>query len=134
MTNTRVTFRAEREFGLIVGGIFALLSAWWLFRGKYPTLSYVMMSVGVLLVLFAIALPRALKYPNKAWMGLAEVLGFVSSRIILALVFFGIVTPIGLIKRLSGWDPLNRRAQARDSYWQTYSERQQDHRHYEKMF
>jgi len=67
-------------------------------------------------------------------MGLAEALSFVTTRIILAVVFFGIVTPIGFIKRWFGWDPLNRRAAASDSYWTAYSERQKDPRHYEKMF
>jgi len=75
-----------------------------------------------------------LVWPNKAWMGLAEVLSYISTRIILGVVFFGIVTPIGVIKRLMGWDPLNRRAAASDSYWQPYSERQRNTRHYEKMY
>lgn len=67
-------------------------------------------------------------------MALAGVLSFVSTRIILAVVFFLVVTPIGFIKRLMGWDPLHRRAPRHDSYWQPYSERQKNLRHYEKMF
>jgi len=128
------TWRAEREFGLIVGGVFLLLSTWWLYRGKYHDVRQVMMPVGALLVLFGILFPRALFWPNKAWMALAEVLSFVSTRIILAFVFFVIVTPIGIIKRLFGWDPLHRRGPAADSYWRPYSERQRNPHHYEKMF
>lgn len=78
--------------------------------------------------------PRALIYPNKAWMKLAEVLAFVSTKIILAIVFFLIVTPIGVVKRLTGWDPLYRRAGSSPSYWRPYSERQRNPRHYEKMY
>jgi hypothetical protein len=78
--------------------------------------------------------PRALIWPNKAWLALAEALSFVTTRIILAVVFFGIVTPIGLVKRLFGWDPLQRRAAPAGSYWKPYGERQRDPRHYEKMF
>ena len=126
--------RAEREFGLIVGGVLLLLSGWWVYRGKFPTLSHVTLPVGGVLVLLGLVFPAALVWPNKAWMGLAEVLSFVTTRIILAFVFFGIVTPIGLIKRSFGWDPLNRRAASSDSYWTPYSERQKDPRHYEKMF
>ena len=59
-----------------------------------------------MLVLLGLVFPRALVLPNKAWMALAEALSFVSTRIILAFVFFGIVTPIGFVKRLFGWDPL----------------------------
>jgi ABC-type xylose transport system permease subunit len=126
--------RAEREFGLIVGGVLLLLSGWWLYRGKFPTLPPFTLPLGGLLVLLGLIFPAALVWPNKAWMALAEVLSFVTTRIILAFVFFVIVTPIGVSKRLFGWDPLHRRAAASDSYWLPYSERQKDPRHYEKMF
>jgi hypothetical protein len=126
--------RAEREFGLIVGGVLLLLSGWWFYREKFPNARPVAMALGALLVLLGILLPRALVWPNKAWMALAEALAFVTTRIILAFVFFGIVTPIGIVKRWFGWDPLQRRAVAADSYWKPYAERQRDPRHYEKMF
>ncbi|PYS78048.1 MAG: hypothetical protein DMF70_15550 [Acidobacteria bacterium] len=128
------SLRAEREFGLIVGGVLVLLSTWWMYRGKFPHMSHITLPLGGVLVLLGLAFPRALVYPNKAWMKLAEGLAFVSTRIILAFVFFAIVTPIGFVKRLSGWDPLHRRAAAADSYWKPYSERQRDARHYEKMY
>lgn len=92
------------------------------------------MPVGAALVLLGLVLPQLLVLPNKAWMVFAEALSFVTTRIILAFVFFGIVTPIGVVKRRFGWDPLHRRAAPGDSYWKPYSERQRDPRHYEKMF
>jgi Saxitoxin biosynthesis operon protein SxtJ len=128
------SLRAEREFGLIVGGVFVLLSTWWIYRGKFHSVAPITLPLGALMVLLGLVFPRALVWPNKAWMMLAEALSFVSTRIILAFVFFVIITPIGFVKRLSGWDPLHRRAQRGDSYWEPYSERQRDPRHYEKMF
>ena len=128
------SYRAEREFGLIVGGIFSLMSAWWLYRGKFPVVSQITLPIGATLVLLGLVFPRALVLPNRAWMAFAEVLSWVTTRIILAFVFFVIVTPIGVVKRWFGWDPLQRRAPASDSYWKPYSERQRDPRHYEKMF
>jgi ABC-type xylose transport system permease subunit len=130
----RKSRRAEREFGLIVGGVLLALSGWWFYRGKFPTLLPLTLPLGGLLVLLGLIFPAALVWPNKAWMGLAEVLSFMTTRIILAFVFFVIVTPIGFVKRLFGWDPLHRRAAKSDSYWKPYSERQRDPRHYEKMF
>ena len=126
--------RAEREFGLIVGGVLVLLSLWWLYRGKFPVVSQITLPIGAVLVLLGLVFPRALVLPNRTWMAFAEVLSWVTTRIILAFVFFVIVTPIGMVKRLFGWDPLQRRAPASDSYWKPYSERQRDPRHYEKMF
>jgi hypothetical protein len=126
------TFRAEREFGLVVGGVFALLGVWWLYRGKFLNPAYVLTIVGLALVLFGLLAPRVLAAPRKAWMKLAEVLAFVSSRIILALIYFLVLTPIGLVKRAMGWDPLHRRAASGDSFWLPYPPR--DRNHYEKMF
>ena len=67
-------------------------------------------------------------------MALAEGLSFVMTRVVLGIVFFLVVTPIGAIKRLTGWDPLRRRSRPAPSYWGAYPERQRDPRHYEKMF
>ena len=127
-------FRREREFGLIVGGVFTLLGAWWFYRGKFFYPARVALPLGLALVVLGVVWPRALVLPNKAWMLLAEGLSFIMTRVILAIVFFLIVTPIGVIKRLFGWDPLSRRSASRGSYWSPYSERQRDPRHYEKMF
>jgi Saxitoxin biosynthesis operon protein SxtJ len=128
------SFRIEREFGLIVGGVLTLLSAWWVYRGKFGNLREVTLPLGILLALLGAIYPRALVWPNRAWMALAAVLSFISTRIILGFVFFVIVAPIGFIKRRFGWDPLNRRAAPSKSYWKPYSERQRDRRHYEKMY
>ena len=133
-TSEKKSWRTEREFGLIVGGLLLLLASWWIYRGKFHTVSQITLPIAALLLLFGIIFPRALVYPNKAWMALAEVLSFVSTRIVLAFVYFAVITPIGVVKRLFGWDPLNRRAAASESYWRPYSERQRDPRHYEKMF
>lgn len=127
-------FRAEKEFGLIVGTILVMLGGWWLYRGKFFEVACLSLLVGGLLVGFGFLFPRALVYPNKAWMIFAEALSFVTTRIILGVVFFLIVTPIGVTKRLMGWDPLSRRAAGGSSYWREYPKRQHDTRHYEKMY
>ncbi len=128
------SYKVERNFGLIVGGVFTLLSVWWLYRGKFVSIAQWTVTLGLALIILGLIFPKALVYPNRAWMALAEVLAFISTRIILGLVFFLIVTPIGVAKRLLGWDPLNRRAVPGPSYWHAYGERQRDPRHYEKMF
>jgi hypothetical protein len=128
----RRTFRAEREFGLIVGAVFALAGAWWFYRGKFATAAYVFTVVGAALIILGAGLPRLLVTLRKYWMKLAEGMSYVSSRIILAIIFFLVLTPFGLIKRALGWDPLQRRSGTRDSFWHPYPERHP--RHYEKMF
>jgi len=130
----RRTFRAEREFGLLVGAVFGLLGAWWFYRGKFAIAAYVFTIAGAALIILGAALPSRLVIPRKYWMKLAEGMSYVSSRIILAIIFFLVLTPIGLVKRALGWDPLQRRSASRESFWHPYPARQQNPRHYEKMF
>jgi Saxitoxin biosynthesis operon protein SxtJ len=96
-----------RRFGLSVGGVFLLLAAlsWW--RG-HTLAPRVLATVGVLLVAPALVVPALLAPVERLWMGAAAVLGAVNTRIILALAYYLILTPIGVVLR---WfhDPLNRR-------------------------
>jgi hypothetical protein len=126
--------REERHFGMIVGGVLTLLGLWWLYRGKLAGIAPWFVVTGSVLILLGAFFPKGLVAPNKGWMALASVLSQVSTAIILSLVYFLAVTPIGLIKRLRGWDPLHRRSKAQGSYWMDYTGRQWDRRHYEKMF
>lgn len=126
--------RAEREFGLIVGGVLVLVAARWLWLGKFMSAATVMLPLGIGLILCGILFPRVLVLPNKAWMKLALALSLVTSPIIFGIVFFGVLTPVGAIKRAFGWDPLHRRGKQQYSYWHAYSPRQRNRRHYEKMF
>ncbi|MEW5981782.1 MAG: SxtJ family membrane protein [Acidobacteriota bacterium] len=48
------------------------------------------------------------------WFGLADAIGSVTSRIVLSVVFFGLVTPVGLIRRWMGKDPMQLRRFGRD--------------------
>jgi hypothetical protein len=130
----RRSFRREKEFGLTVGGVLVLLSVWWLYRDKFPNVAHITLLLGALLMLLGLLVPVVLVWPNRGWMLLAEGLSFVTTRIILGIVFFLVVTPIGVVKRWSGWDPLNRRGGGELSYWKSYPDRQRDPRHYEKMY
>lgn len=130
----RQTFRQEKEFGLVVGSVLVLLSGWWLYRGKFVSVAHAAAPLGALLILLGLVSPRVLFWPSRGWMLLAQAMSFVTTRIILAILFFLIITPIGVVKRLLGWDPLDRRSGRRASYWKPYSARQRDPRHYEKMY
>lgn len=89
-----------REFGFVVGGIFCLLSGFLFWRENAH--AAIFLWPGVPLIILGAALPRILKYPYLAWMGLALVMGAIVSRILLTILFFLAVTPIGIITRLMG--------------------------------
>ena len=117
---------------MLVGAVLTLIGAWWFYRGKFATAAYVFTIAGAMLIVLGAVLPRVLVVPRQWWMKLAEGLSHVSSRIFLAIVFFLVLTPIGLIKRATGWDPLQRRSGPRETFWLPYPKR--NSRHYEKMF
>lgn len=110
------TPRDLRKFGLLVGGVFALLGGWFLFRHK-PVGPY-LLAPGALLMLLGLVLPRILRPIYIAWMAMAFVLGLIVSTILLTLFFFLVITPTGLIARLLGKDFLSRKLDRRaTSYW-----------------
>jgi hypothetical protein len=114
--------------------VLALLGVWFVYRGRYLSVAPGLIGVGGLLVLLGFVWPRALVWPNRGWMRLADALSFVSTRIVLGAVFLLAVTPIGRVMRWTGSDPLQRRAPRQRSYWRPYSARQRDPKHYERMF
>ncbi len=128
------TFRREREFGIIVGGVLSLIGGLWLYLGKFGLLAQGKLILGGTLILAGLAFPRALVYPRKVWFAIAEFLFSLITKFALALVYFLVFAPAGFIMRLRGWDPLLRRSASAGSYWNDYSERQKDSRHYEKMY
>ena len=95
----------ERSFGLSVGGVATVAGAvgWW--RG-HDLVGPVLLGIGVLLVLFGLVAPRALRVPNKIWWRFAQALGYVNARIILTVFFTVILTPFGTLMRLFGRNPL----------------------------
>lgn len=96
-----------RSFGLMVGGIFALIGVWpALWRGQPPRLWGLLLG-GVLLVL-ALVWPRRLAQVYRLWMAGGEVLGWINTRLLLGVLFYGLFTPMGLLMRLRGKDPMRR--------------------------
>ena len=96
-----------RSFGLMVGGVFALVGVWPL-AIHYADPRWWSLVFAALLIIPAVAYPPILFWPHKAWMALGCILGWVNTRIILGFVFFVIVTPIGIFRRWLGKDPMGR--------------------------
>ena len=97
-----------RHFGLIVGGIFALIGLWpLLLRAQGPRLWA--LAFAVLLVVPALVLPRSLTHVYRLWMAASEALGWINTRVILSVIFYGLVTPTGIVMRCFGRDPMHRR-------------------------
>ena len=86
-----------RNFALTMGGVLFVIAFLLMRQGNDATIPLVL---GALLLVCGFLLPEALKPLQRAWMGLAVLLGFVMSRLILTIVFFGVITPTALIALL----------------------------------
>jgi hypothetical protein len=97
-----------RKFGLLVGGIFCAIGLWpAVIRGAGPR-SWALV-VAVLLLVPALLAPRVLTPIYRIWMTVGEALGWINTRILLGVVFYGLITPMGLARRLRSEDPMRRR-------------------------
>lgn len=107
---------ALRSFGRLVGGVLLLFAAlaWWRARSWWPWVA----GPGLTLFLLGTLAPRSLRWPHRAWMGLALVLGTVMGTVLLTLVFLLALTPLGWLARVSGRDFLRRkRSGAEPTFW-----------------
>jgi len=113
-----VKVSSERSFGLIFAGFFALLGALSLYSGA-ERWHYWFPLAGVFAVL-AYAAPRLLAPLNRLWAKVGLLLHMVISPVILGILFYVCVTPIGVLMRISGRDPLRRKFEpAAKTYWIT---------------
>ena len=108
--------RDLRRFGLLVGGVFALLALWFWYRERH--FWWWCLIPAVPLLLLGAIHPKSLRVVYLGWMSLALVLGLVVSTILLTLFFYLVITPMGLVARLVGKDFLSLKLNpAESSYW-----------------
>ncbi len=105
-----------REFGLITGGLFVGLFGLlfpWLFSLAFPKWPWIIAGV---LWGFALLIPKHLKWIYQGWMSFALVLGWINTRLILAIMFYLIMTPMGLVMRLFGKNAMKNKPSQSESY------------------
>lgn len=111
------------RFGFLVGAIFAFLGGVFFLSGGIMWIAFA--GIGAVLLVCAILLPSSLGLFYRVWMGMALAIGWVVSKIILALLYYLVVTPIALFARVSGKrfiDALDRDSML-ESYWHNRSPR-----------
>ena len=105
--NHEVEVKELRNFGLMVGGIFLVIGLWpMVWRGEGIRLWAI--GLGGLLIPLGLLMPAVLAPVFKAWMKVGHVLGWINTRIILGALFYGLITPMGVVMRLFGWDAMRR--------------------------
>ena len=123
----------SRRFAYTVCGGLALIGLVSWYRG-HTTVPAFLWTISAALFLCGLILPNLFRRVQRVWMGLATVLGWVNTRIILSLLFYVVLTPVGLILRLFR-DPLDRQmGDGRASYWVRKEPTPVDPKAYENQF
>lgn len=108
---------SDRAFGFVFAGVFAILTLVKLWRG-WTDFGYIWLALAAGFAAVAMAMPSLLAPLNRLWLKLGLLLHKVMTPLIMGLLFFVVVTPIGLFMRMLGKDLLRlRRDAGTKSYW-----------------
>jgi predicted membrane metal-binding protein len=107
---------SNQSFGWVFTAVFTLIALWPLLHRGAPR--WWALIVAALLVLITLIAPALLALPNRLWLRFGLLLNRIVSPIAMGLVFYGVLTPLGMLMRLFGKDHLRlRRSAAQTSYW-----------------
>ena len=122
-----------RSFGVMIGIIFLLIAGFLIYKDKesFQMLLYIAGSfIGL-----GLLIPILLKPIYILWMAFAIILGWIMTRLILSLLFYVIITPIGVILKIIGKDSLELKKQSvKESYWNQRDKNLEKNQNYEKQF
>ena len=107
---------SNRSFGMVFTLVFLVVGIWQISAEK--SLGWYFFASAILFFIVAITFPSLLGPFNRAWFKFGLLLGQAVNPVILGLVFFLVVTPIGIVRRLLGKDSLHLKTKPNlKSYW-----------------
>lgn len=107
---------SNRQFGLVVGFFLVLVSLWPLLR--HGQVRQAVLGAALAMLFVALLAPALLHPLNRAWTMLGRVLARVVNPAAMAVLFYLVFTPVALLLRLFGKDPLRLQADSKaSSYW-----------------
>ena len=106
---------SNKSFGIVFFIVLLIVSLWPLLHGNEIRswaliLSFVFLILGLLN-------SKILTPLNKAWIKLGDILGRIIAPIVMGIVFFLVVTPIGILMKVLGKDVLSLKLTKENSYW-----------------
>ncbi len=107
---------SDRSFGFVFAAVFMVIGLWPLLGGNGVRLWA--LAVAAIFLAAGAVLPRILAPMNRAWTKLGLLLHHVVNPLVMGFLFYLVVTPVGLLMRLFGKDPLRLRLDPEaKSYW-----------------
>lgn len=108
---------SNRSFGITFACVFAIVCAILVFYQASGVWIGVFAALAVVSLGLAFFLPSALSGLNRLWFRFGMLLAKITQPIVLGLVFFLVITPIGIMRRLFGADPMRRKVPKTGTLW-----------------
>ena len=105
----------NRSFGILFCIVFLLIALWPLISSN--SIRYWALILSITFLIFGAINSKLLSPLKVYWIKLGEILGKIIAPLVMSLVFFIILTPIGLILRIFGKDLLKLKKNKKNSYW-----------------
>jgi len=126
---------ALKKFARVMFIALSILGTLVLLFGQVKTRAFWLFGIGLIFIILAFILPKWLKPLHTVWMMLAFFLGYFMSRILLSLLFYLVLTPIGFILKLFGKDILKTKlAPDADTYWIKRTRKDMKKEDYDRLF
>lgn len=107
---------SDRKFGLTLGGIFAFIAVWK--AATWSAWGFLWGGLAAAFIILALTRASLLSSPNRLWLKFGLLLHRIVSPIIMAILFYVTILPVGLLMRAFGKDPLRLRLEkGANSYW-----------------
>jgi len=133
LKNIRKDNKAIRDFGILIGFIL-LIIAGILFYKERESYELIIL-LGIAFIGLGLGMPIFLKPFYLIWMVFAVILGWFMTRLILIILFYFILTPIGLVGKLFGHNYLgNNFNSSTKSYWNLIDSKSEINQDFEKQF
>ena len=110
-----IKISSNRSFGIVFFIVFLLIAVWPLIDGQ--SLRVWSLIVSLIFLVLGLLNSKLLNPLNLAWVKFGKILGKVVAPIVLGVIYFIIITPIGLFLRLTGKDLLQTKFSKNNSYW-----------------
>ena len=115
MKNNEIKISSNKSFGVVFFIVFFLFGIWPALKGN--DIRYWSISLSLIFLILGLLNSKLLTPINRLWFKFGIILGNFIAPIIMGLVFFLVVTPIGLIMKLLGKDLINLKKNNDKTYW-----------------
>lgn len=122
-----------RDFGLIMAGMLILMFGFvlpWIFSYSTPYWPFI---AAIVFAVVALLRPVLLGPVNRVWLKISDVLGWINTRLVMGVMFFLLIAPIGILMRLFGKNTLSLKISDEQTSYRVVT-KVRDKKHLEKPF